>query len=54
MRAVWAFIIIGILIGGTVMGVASLLLLPLVGGVLLLALIVWFLQRRARGEPPLR
>jgi Mn2+/Fe2+ NRAMP family transporter len=43
-----------ILLGGAAMGFASLLLLPLIGGIALIALIVWFLQRRSAGKPPLR
>jgi hypothetical protein len=43
-----------VLIVGTVFGVASLLLLPVVGAVALIALLIWFAQRRARDEPPIR
>lgn len=53
MRAgIIAAILFVVLVGGTAMGIASLLLLPLVGGVVLIALLIWTLQRRSRGKPP--
>jgi hypothetical protein len=42
-----------ILIGGSFMGVAALLLLPIAGVVLLVALLIWVIQRRASGKPPI-
>lgn len=42
------------LVGGSIMGVASLLLLPLVGIVAALVLLIWFLRRRAEHKPPIR
>jgi hypothetical protein len=52
--ALLGIVLLIILVGGTVMGIASLLLLPLVGAVLLVALLIWFVQRRAAGKPPIR
>jgi uncharacterized membrane-anchored protein len=46
-------VVLLILLGGTAMGIASLLLLPLVGGVFLIVLLVWALQRRAQRKPPM-
>lgn len=46
--------VLAILVGGTVLGIASLVLLPLVGGVVLVALLILFLQRRQAGKPPIR
>jgi predicted PurR-regulated permease PerM len=45
--AVIAVIVIGIL-----SGVAGLLFAPIIGGIALVAIIVWLLQRWARNKPP--
>lgn len=52
--AVLAGIALLVLIVGSLMGVAALLLLPLVGIVAVIALLVWFARRRASGRPPIR
>jgi predicted PurR-regulated permease PerM len=55
MRAgIIGLIAIAILVGGTLMGIASLLLVPLVAAVALIALAAWLLVRRVRGKPPIR
>jgi hypothetical protein len=55
MRAgIIAAILLVVLIGGTVMGIASLVLLPLVGIVFAIVLVIWLLQRRSAGKPPIR
>jgi hypothetical protein len=43
-----------VLLGGSIMGVAAMLLLPVVGIIAAIALLIWFLQRRASGRPPIR
>jgi hypothetical protein len=50
--AVAAIIALLVLVVGTFMGVAALLVLPLAGAVVLVALLVWLLQRRAANKPP--
>jgi hypothetical protein len=42
-----------ILIGGSIMGIASLLLFPLVGIIALIAIVVWMAVRRAEHKPPM-
>ena len=42
-----------ILIGGSILGIASLLLFPLVGIVALIAIVIWMAARRAEGKPPM-
>ena len=42
-----------LLIGGSLMGIASLLLFPLVGIVALIAIVIWMVTRRAEGKPPM-
>jgi hypothetical protein len=51
-----ALIIIAVLVvllGGTFLGITALLLLPFAGGILLVAALIWVLQRRARGKRPI-
>jgi hypothetical protein len=48
-----ALAVIAILLGGIFMGVASLLILPLVGIVAAIALISWIIARRAQHKPPI-
>ena len=43
-----------ILIAGSILGVASLLLLPLVGIIALIAVLIWMAGRRAEGKPPMQ
>jgi hypothetical protein len=52
--ALFAGVALLILIGGSLMGVAALLLLPVAGIILAIALLIWMLQRRASGKPPIR
>jgi hypothetical protein len=52
--AVIAGAVLVILVGGTVLGIASLVLLPLVGVVALVVLLIWFARRRAEHKPPIR
>ena len=42
-----------VLIGGSLMGIASLLLFPLVGIIALIAIVVWMAVRRAEHKPPI-
>jgi uncharacterized membrane-anchored protein len=42
-----------VLLGGTVMGIAAIFVLPIVGGIALLALILYALGRRADNRPPM-
>lgn len=43
-----------VLLGGIVMGVASLFLFPIVGALAVIALLIWLLRRRAALKPPIR
>ena len=54
MRALhWAILLaIAILIFGLVFGVAGLLLAPIVGLVAIVAIIFWFMEKKAKHEPP--
>lgn len=42
-----------ILIGGVVFGIAGIFLAPILGGIALVVLVVWLLQRAARDKPPI-
>lgn len=42
-----------VLVGGLLMGVAGLLLLPLVAGIALVGLVIWMLGRKAEHRPPI-
>ncbi|MGH7447973.1 MAG: hypothetical protein ACRELT_10465 [Longimicrobiales bacterium] len=42
-----------VLLGGVLMGVAAIFLLPIVGALALIALVIWVLRRRAEHKPPI-
>ena len=54
MRALhWAILLaVGILVFGLIFGVAGLLLAPIVGLVAIVAIIIWFSEKKAKHEPP--
>jgi hypothetical protein len=52
--ALIGLIAVVLLIGGSIMGIASLLLFPLVAIVALIAVVVWMAARRVEGKPPMR
>jgi hypothetical protein len=55
MRAILAAVIVAVvLLGGLVMGVAAMFLVPLLASIAVLALLIWFIQRRAANKPPIR
>lgn len=49
-----ALVVLLVIVGGSIMGVASLLIVPLVAFIVLVGLLIWFVSRRARNKPPLR
>ena len=55
MNALWivgiAFVV---LIGGLLAGVTGLLFAPIVGLLLIIAIVVWMLARKAEGKPPVQ
>lgn len=52
-RAYWSLLIgLAIVIVGVFLGVTSLLLLPIVGVFLLIAILFWLAERKTRDEPP--
>ncbi|HSH44594.1 MAG TPA: hypothetical protein VK966_01990 [Longimicrobiales bacterium] len=46
-------LVILVAVGGVVFGVAGLLLAPIVGGLALVAVVIWLLERKAQHKPPL-
>lgn len=53
-RVYWSLLIgLGVVVGGIIMGVGGLLLLPIIGVFALIALLIWFLERKAHHKPPL-
>jgi Na+-driven multidrug efflux pump len=48
-----AGIVLLVLVGGTIMGIASIFLLPLVGIIAAVVILLWFLRRRAEHKPPI-
>jgi hypothetical protein len=42
------------LVVGTFMGMVSLVLLPFIGGVVLVVVLIWMLKRRVQGKRPLQ
>lgn len=55
MRTALAIVIVlVVLLGGTVMGIAAMFLVPLIASIAVLALLIWFVQRRTSGKPPIR
>jgi predicted PurR-regulated permease PerM len=52
---VWVFLAAAlILVGGIVFGIAGVFLAPILGGIALIALVIWLLQRAARDKPPIK
>jgi predicted ABC-type sugar transport system permease subunit len=45
-------VVVLVLLGGTLMGVAALFLVPIVGALVIVALLIWLLRRRAAHKPP--
>jgi predicted PurR-regulated permease PerM len=43
---------IGILLVGLIFGIAGVFLAPILGGIALIALLIWLLGRKARNKPP--
>ena len=41
-----------VMLGGVLMGVAALFLVPIVGALAVIALLIWVLRRRAANKPP--
>jgi predicted PurR-regulated permease PerM len=51
----WAFVAAAvILVAGVVFGVAGVFLAPILGGIAVIVLVVWLLQRAARDKPPIK
>lgn len=52
-RLYWSILIaIAVLIAGLFLGITALVLAPILGFLVLLAILVWLGERRARHEPP--
>jgi hypothetical protein len=49
-----AAIVLVVVLGGTVMGIAAMFLVPLIASIAVLALLIWFVQRRTSNKPPIR
>jgi predicted PurR-regulated permease PerM len=50
----WAIVsAVLILVVGIIFGVAGIFLAPILGGIALIVLIVWLVQRAARDKPPI-
>lgn len=47
-------VVLVVLLGGTLMGIAAMFLVPLIASIAVLALLIWFVQRRASNKPPIR
>jgi hypothetical protein len=53
-RVYWATLVaILIIVFGVVFGIAGVVFFPILGGLALVVLAIWLLQRRARDKPPL-
>lgn len=48
-----ALVVLIVIVGGSIMGVASVLLVPLIAFIVLVGLLIWFASRRARNKPPM-
>lgn len=46
-------IALAVAVGGVIMGVAGLLLAPILGVVVIVAVIIWLGERKAQHKPPL-
>ena len=54
MRRVYGSVLlaVGILVGGIILGIGGLLLAPVVGVVVLVAILLWLAERKAEHKPP--
>lgn len=49
----WAILLgVAVLIGGVIFGVAGIFLAPILGVIGIIALIIWFMERKAEHKPP--
>ena len=54
MHPVWiGLLALAVLIGGTLLGITALLLVPLLGILVLIVFLVWTARRRAQHRPPI-
>lgn len=54
MRTGWIILaVIAVVVFGLLSGITGMLIAPIAGGLVLVAIIVWLLNRKAKHEPPM-